>query len=745
MNSLGNSSTSTTMSAKQKRRPLHLISEIETMMNQKSQQDSNSGNRISLGGGVDDEASYSSRTAAAVLSPNASSGSGGDVRRPRQRRFNKRGGNDSSVGDCSATSASSLSFLHSHGGVSSASVPLVRFGGDRAASGLKKNSVVYGGLFVLCGIMSYAVVWMEGLTYHHHYSYDYLAAATSDHQQQQQHSNRQLSFLDSIWSDYGKDSFHFEYLLPPSELDLTVSRRLPVHLHVAPDDTVTPDDGLCDDILLFLPDSFARNGHGSQLNSYILAAEVATFLNKSLVVYDSPQGVQGVQKFKGGSQFGCPTDSLVGGENHVLMREQKEGEQLKGGTRGWVENFPRGLERLIQHPDWLSRKCAIPCQDDFKYSDWENVRTKQQAPFTDPETGRKDWNFDIQEVKCKSSHGRDTNVLVVGGYELRKYFDQEIKDRMIHRVPSSPIDSAINSANGDGNQNDKNNNKDAYDWAIRLGASEAEANAFSDLDQEEDIWDFVSALMARSGVIRFQPWIARDVENFIKNAGLPLNIDYDSIHVRRGDKLIQESKREVHNFWRSRGYGEGTGRKIPRDFIPFSHYVGQGYHKKPCNADGEAHLIYVATDDPKMVKQELSFMKKDDQGHIMMNDCHKFNFLFGPMPKDDILSSHLNAEGGNKNCVDRYKRNIAGIADLLILAKSNLFIGEFNSNWGRLVRVFRMRLNDELFMSNGEVEGEDEQLLGGKRRRTAKTVAHPVLTKGLKVAWGKPHPGPLGL
>jgi len=181
------------MLAKQKRRPLHLMSEIETMMNQKSQQGSNSGNRTTLGGGVDDEATYSSRTAAAVLSPNDSRGAGGDIRRPRQRRNYKRGDNDSSVGDCSAITSSSLSFLHSHHGGASASVPLSRFGGDRPASGQKKNSFIYGGLFVLCGIMSYTVFWMEGLNYHHHYSYDLAAATSSDQHEQQQHSNRQLS------------------------------------------------------------------------------------------------------------------------------------------------------------------------------------------------------------------------------------------------------------------------------------------------------------------------------------------------------------------------------------------------------------------------------------------------------------------------------------------------------------------------------------------------------------------------
>lgn len=722
----------------QKSRPLHLMSEIKTIMNQKSQPGNNnngSGNRRTASTAADDTS-----TAVAVLSPDSTSGRAARAdngQKPRQRRQYKRGDyNDSDIhGDCSAvtSSSSSLSFLGSHRGISS------RVRGGRSSL-VKKDSFVYGALFILCGIMSYSVVWMDGWTYHHHYSYDLAAAATTSD------SNRQLSFLDSIWSEYGKDSFHFEYLLPPSELDLTVSRRLPIHTPVPPDDTVTPDDGLCDDVLLFLPDSFARNGHGSQLNSYILAAEVATYLNRALVVHDAPQWVQ---KFKGGSQFGCPKDALVGGENHVLMREQEEGKRPKG-TRGWVPNFPTGLERLIQHPDWLSRKCSIPCQDDFKYWDWENARTKQQSPYEDPETGKKDWTFDLQEVKCKGPHGRDTNVLVVGGYELRKYFDQEIKEKMVHRVPTSPIDSAIDSANGQDDQDDKNDNQDAYDWAVRLGASSVEAKAFTDLDQEEDIWDFVSALMARSGIIRFQPWIARDVEAFIKKAGLPLNVEYDSIHVRRGDKLEQESKREVNNFWRSRGYGKGTGRKIPRTYIPFSHYVGQGYHKQPCNADGEAHLVYVATDDPRIIKQEITGMKKDDLGFTVMNKCHKFNFVFGPPTKDD-KSIHLNSEGGHKNCVDRYKRNIAGIADLLILAKSNLFVGEFNSNWGRLVRVFRMRLNDDLFTANGEIEGVDSDEGGqpaaaeGEKRRRAATVAHPVLTKGLKVAWGKIHPGPLGL
>lgn len=60
--------------------------------------------------------------------------------------------------------------------------------------------------------------------------------------------------------------------------------------------------------------------------------------------------------------------------------------------------------------------------------------------------------------------------------------------------------------------------------------------------------------------------------------------------------------------------------------------------------------------------------------------------------------------------------------------------------------MFRMRLNDELLIAAGEVEessDEGEQLEGEKRRQAAKTVARPVLTKGLKVAWGNRHTGPL--
>jgi hypothetical protein len=55
------------------------------------------------------------------------------------------------------------------------------------------------------------------------------------------------------------------------------------------------------------------------------------------------------------------------------------------------------------------------------------------------------------------------------------------------------------------------------------------------LDRSVNItsWDRVSALLSRAGVLRFQPWIARDVRRRVSE--IPIRGDYVAIHVRRGD------------------------------------------------------------------------------------------------------------------------------------------------------------------------------------------------------------------
>lgn len=93
--------------------------------------------------------------------------------------------------------------------------------------------------------------------------------------------NEKRSFLDPSWKEWGDALVQFETLVSPSELDFTISRRLPWEQDDSPEK--------CDDILLLMPEYFARNGHGSQLNSYLLAAMMATFSGKAMLILDAPQ------------------------------------------------------------------------------------------------------------------------------------------------------------------------------------------------------------------------------------------------------------------------------------------------------------------------------------------------------------------------------------------------------------------------------------------------------------------------
>lgn len=83
-----------------------------------------------------------------------------------------------------------------------------------------------------------------------------------------------------------------------------------------------------------------------------------------------------------------------------------------------------------------------------------------------------------------------------------------------------------------------------------------------------------------------------------------------------------------------------------------------------------------------------------------------------------------------------YKRNIHSIADLMILSKSNTFVGEFVSNWGRIVRIFRAHLNDKFVV-------HDHSLRWGDVFR--ETGEPPVLFHDTRIAFGEgkqsPPPG----
>lgn len=513
------------------------------------------------------------------------------------------------------------------------------------------------------------------------------------------HGRRNLAYLDSIPTKpmpYGRAMIdqNYQSLLLPSGIDSSLFRKKSQKISIKGMSNLMwskgyDEEAACDEVFLFMPQAFSHNGHGSQLNSYLLASMIATFTNRAMVLLEPPNA-QNV--FKSNSQFGCPPEAW----ETVMLRSAKKGGEPK--RVGWNKDFPSGLTRLIKHPAWLSRGCPVPCQETMDYEAWAEHQLSNNATLVPVP----------REIKCSNDNGRETNVMVMAGNDVRRYFDTYFKDKMIDRYqpPSLP----------------------AAEWALRLGAAPHEARIFGSLTERHDIWDYVSALVARSGIMRFQPWIARDAEAYMQKnivLHLPLDVPYDAIHVRRRDKLESDAKRFVIKYWKGLGeYDEETG-SMPRDYIPFEHYLRQ-FDESPCE-DGP-RLTYVATDDPEVVMKEVEDLPKDEEGNSVMYNsvddkgglCHRrFKFVFGQVLED----YHIDSGKAKGDCDERYRRAIAGVADLMILARSNVFVGEFNSNWGRLVRTFRLKMNDSSKIMNG---------------------ARPVLQREMRVAWGNRRPGPPG-
>jgi len=421
-------------------------------------------------------------------------------------------------------------------------------------------------------------------------------------------------------------------------------------------------------------------------------------------------------------------------------------EILTTKKSGWNTNLPHGINRLIKHPAWLSRQCSVPCEN-IKYKQWDLMRLNNNATISQTP------HF----VKCRTNIGKadelESNVLVMGGNEIHNYFNTFYKKLMFFdrdHPPSLP----------------------GAEWAIRLGASKTESQIFSTLTNEYDIYDYLGALIVRSGLLQLQPWIARDIKAFIQQyiPDLPLTQKYDSIHIRRGATSLtsienDEAKRYVVKYWETkRGYYKchESNPFLCVNYIPFVHYLRQ-YEDIPCNGDeddsdkdedsdnGEeeetednekdiqetedkdddnnVRLVYIASDDRTEVQSEIEALPKDSDGYTLLpttdedrdmtsTSCHRFKFIFSSyIPQDRIA--------GTSSCEDRYQQNIAAVADLMILSKSNLFIGEYNSNWGRLIRTFRLRMNDKFKIFNGESLTYDSG-------------------EGMKVAWGNERQSPPG-
>ena len=299
---------------------------------------------------------------------------------------------------------------------------------------------------------------------------------------------RNLTYLDAKPSKslkYGRFDIdqNFNSLVQPSHIDSDLFRKKKQDDDADAGSNGYTEETACDDVFLFMPHYFGHNGQGSQLNNYMLASMIATFTNRAMVILDPPPALN---VFKSNSQFGCPPEAW----KTQMVRKGGKPKQI-----GWNTDFPNGFNRLIKHPQWLSRGCAKPCSETHDYKSWEEaLELNNSTEITVPES-----------VTCQTG-SRQTNVIAMGGPQVRHFFQEYYKGLMLARDSNPPTLAAA-------------------EWARRLGAKPHEAEIFGSLEDKFQIWEYVSAIMSRSGVLRFQHWIARDAETYIKEvSNLPLNM-----------------------------------------------------------------------------------------------------------------------------------------------------------------------------------------------------------------------------
>lgn len=313
--------------------------------------------------------------------------------------------------------------------------------------------------------------------------------------------------------------------------------------------------------------------------------------------------------------------SLVGISNFHANDVGKSQFGCPSGNRALDDTrFPSGLSRLIKIPEWLSGGFSNPCTGSHSYDDLLKISLNEA----------------LHNITCTDGAGRNVSVLPLDFWGLRKHF------LFAKNISYSELYSRIGATASE------------ISWILPKGKLQ---------QQNKELWDLLVSLLNRRGLISFQPWINKDVDLRLKQINLPK--PYIALHIRRGDKLLEEAKHDVGDYWGKRGYDESTQ---PTNYIPFHYYMEQ------LKDDKNITTVYVATDDPITVKGEIA------------NFANMQGYNFVLFPDQSSSTGHILT---SNNCQERYRKTIAAVTDLMILFNSDIFIGEFNSNWGRFLRTWR--------------------------------------------------------
>ena len=187
------------------------------------------------------------------------------------------------------------------------------------------------------------------------------------------------------------------------------------------------EEGGCDDILLFLPTTGRRDGRddgdalslmAEQLNEYLLAALVATYTDRAMVLLEPPHATfttsssSGAEGGGGPSWFDCPLDDVIA--KHV---KKDTPHHIINNNSTTTYRLPTGISRLVRHPQWLSRNCPVPCQSTYNFNKWNTLGDKG-----------------VRRVTCQNDDYRKADVFAMNGADVREHFENELQDEMSSRM-----------------------------------------------------------------------------------------------------------------------------------------------------------------------------------------------------------------------------------------------------------------------------------------------------------------------
>ena len=285
-----------------------------------------------------------------------------------------------------------------------------------------------------------------------------------------------------------------------------------------------------------------------------------------------------------------------------------------------------GLSQILDSPSSQNHVCSSAlCHNN--HSEWTRLVSSSANDFS--------------LVTCDTA-----SVMVSGGRKLRRQYLQRL-----HQTPQQTnFTQWISSIGGV--------TPTQMEWFRQQQQQQQQQQ-----QEEEDPWMGVAALLVPH--VKWQPSLQPVIAHQIQTLQLPHN--YTSMHIRRGDKLRREAKSLVGRYWASRG--EENSNNHP-NYIPLEAYVAQ------LHPGIDPPHIVIATDDPVTIRDEVERFEA----------AHDVYWKFHLLADHRVNYGHMKTE---PDCHVRYNMTIDAIVDLEVMIRSQVFVGELNSNWGRFIHAMR--------------------------------------------------------